>query len=113
MKRGKAVVRKPVLKEGDEVQKDSIGNMKFDGRRFLVIYQVAKSGLWRWKFLVNKQVVVRSDRQWTSPAAAKTAFDGFKKGLSNIVVSGVAYEKKDGTTPDNIRVHRCIKKKVK
>lgn len=88
------------------IARNEDGTPVYDGRRYLVVYQTTK-GYWKWKLLVNKKVVVRSEGQWIYPVLAKDAFNNLKDGLGGVVLSGIYDEVPDSSD----RTFRFIKKR--
>lgn len=97
-----------VQKMVEKMSRDKDGTPRYDGRRLLVTYQTVK-GFWKWKFLVNKKVVARSEGQWTYPVQAKEAFEKFKEGTDSIVLSGI-FNPVIADIIKGDRVYKCIKK---
>lgn len=44
----------------------------------LILYQMPKSGRWRWKFCFNSRILARADHHYESPSAARRAFKGIR-----------------------------------
>lgn len=53
------------------------------------IYQMPKSGRWRWKFMYNNRVLARADYHWASPSAAEKAF----KNTAQAMIPGTVITK--------------------
>lgn len=61
----------------------------------LEIYQMPKSGRWRWKLLYNKRCLARADYHYATSAAAKKAFE-------NMFANAVNQFTKDKCVPCDI-----------